>query len=155
MTSIFRATRISYVCSSDLPGAPPHRPAQNVYYRRTRRLDVPLITEVRVLPEHETPSPFSNNWYKVARPISPRGQNLYLWYFKDKTLGEMSNEEKQNKLITELDVTYGDDAPWPGFEKLNRPVADNDASKKLLSVWLSVRRGVKRAYSSFFMFRRR
>ncbi|GJE90394.1 metallo-dependent phosphatase [Phanerochaete sordida] len=115
----------------------------NVWYRRTRRLDIPLITDIRVLPEHETPSPFAPTWYKVSMPISPRGQKLFLWYNKNKTLSEMSQEERQNNLITELDVTFGDDAPWYGFEKLERPVGAKDSAKKLEDVWLTIRRGVK------------
>lgn len=56
----------------------------------------------------------------------------------------MSTAERQN-IITELDVTYGDDRPWYGFERLERPIATKDEGKKLESVWLTVRRGVKRA----------
>ncbi|THG93934.1 hypothetical protein EW026_g7427 [Hermanssonia centrifuga] len=115
----------------------------NVYYRRTRRLDIPLITDIRILPEKETPSPFSSQWSKVSRPVSPRGETLYLWYYKNKTLSEMSNAEKQNNLITEIDVTYGDSDAWYGFEKLERPVASKDEGKKLESVWLTTRKGVQ------------
>lgn len=113
-----------------------------MYYRRTRRLDVPIITDIRILPEKETPSPFSASWYKISKPVSPRGEKLYLWYFKNQTMSEMSTEDRKNKLITEIDVTYGDDRPWYGFEKLERPVAPKD---KYESVWLTIRRGVKRA----------
>lgn len=104
---------------------------QNVYYRRTRRLDIPLITDIRILPEHQTPSPFSSQWYKVSQPVSPRGERLFLWYYKNQTLSDMTNEERQNKLITEIDVTYGDDQPWYGFERLEMPVAPKDERKKL------------------------
>ena len=79
----------------------------------------------------------------MARPISPRGEKLFLWYYRDKTLGEMTTEERQNNLITEIDVTYGDDRPWYGFERLERPVAERDESKKLEPVWLTIRKGVK------------
>ena len=56
----------------------------------------------------------------------------------------MTNAEKQTRLITELDILYGDDDAWYGFEKLERPIAPADDGKKLLSVWLTIRRGVKR-----------
>ncbi|KAI0689492.1 Metallo-dependent phosphatase [Cytidiella melzeri] len=114
----------------------------NVHYRRTRRLDIPLVTDIMVLPEHETPSPFSPSWTKVSKAVSPRGQKRYLWYLTGKTLGEMTNEEKRN-LITEIDVTFGDDVPWYGFERLQPPVADKDESHKLEAVALTIRRGVK------------
>lgn len=57
----------------------------------------------------------------------------------------MTNAERQSELITEIDVTYGDDEPWYGFEKLDKPVAPKDDAKSLESVWLTVRKGVKRA----------
>ena len=104
-----------------------------------------MITDIRILPDKETPSPFGPNWSKVSTPVSPRGQKLFLWYYKNQTLSEMSNADRQNKLITELDVTYGDDVPWYGFERLERPIATSNEGKKLESVWLTVRRGVKRA----------
>ena len=63
----------------------------------------------------------------------------------------MSSEERQNKLITELDVTYGDDRPWYGFERLERPVAEGVQSRPLESVWLTIRKGVKRKSPSFCM----
>ncbi|KAJ3540453.1 hypothetical protein NM688_g6225 [Phlebia brevispora] len=112
-----------------------------VYYRRTRRLDVPLITDIRILPDKESPSPYDVNWYKVSRPVSPRGQKMYLWYYKNKTLSDMTTAERKNDLITEIDVTYGDDIPWYGFEKLERPVAPTDDKRE--SVWLTIRKGVK------------
>lgn len=80
-------------------------------------------------------------------PVNPRGEKLYLWYNRAKTLADLTTEERQNQLITEIDVTYGDDRPWYGFERLERPVTSSDASKHLESVWLTVRKGVKRTYS--------
>ena len=75
--------------------------------------------------------------------MSPRGPKRYLWYLKGKTLAEMTNEEKRN-IITEIDVTYGDDVAWYGFERLTPSIADKDAAKKLETVSLTIRRGVKR-----------
>lgn len=123
-----------------------------MWYRRTRRLDTPLITDIRILPEHQTPSPFSPTWYKVPKPVSPRGEKLFLWYNKNKTLSEMAQSERQNNLITEVDVTYGDGEAWYGFEKLERPVASKDEAKKLEDVWLTIRRGVKRQYKDIYPF---
>ncbi|KAI0085829.1 Metallo-dependent phosphatase [Irpex rosettiformis] len=114
----------------------------NVYYRRTRRLDTPLVIDIKILGEHDTPSPFSSAWVKVSKPVSPRGPKRYLWYLKGKTMAEMSNEEKRN-IITEIDVTYGDDVAWYGFDHLVPPVADKDSAKKLEAVSLTIRRGVK------------
>ncbi|KAF6761672.1 phosphatase DCR2 [Ephemerocybe angulata] len=84
----------------------------NLYYRRTRRQDVELITDIKLLPDQEQPSsdPEADHWHMTA--------------------GSMTHEEKQN-LITELDVNYGDDEP-PTTEKMGR----------VQSTRISIRRGV-------------
>ncbi|KAL6299529.1 Metallo-dependent phosphatase [Sparassis latifolia] len=115
----------------------------NVYYRRTRRHDLPVVTELRILPDRETPSPFGADWNKVAHSVNPSGHKLYLWYKMSKTLAEMSADERQNELVTEIDVLFGDDQPWYGFEKLDMPVLDHKAIVGRESVWLTYRRGVK------------
>jgi hypothetical protein len=68
---------------------------------------------------------------------------LFLWYRKDKTLQDMSDDERQS-LITELDVVYGDGDPWYGFERLSPPTTEKSARAE--SVSLTMRRGVKRAF---------
>ena len=119
---------------------------QNIYYRRTRRLDVPLITELKLLPEGEEPTPMSDAWYKVqksTRASSAGLAPLFLWYKAEKTAQEMTNAEKQNDLITELDVTYGEDVPWYGFEKLSPPTTPEIKNRRQ-SAYITFRRGVKR-----------
>ena len=105
-----------------------------------------MVTDIRVLPEKQTPSPFDGNWVRVSNSVSPRGQKLYLWYYRGKTLSEMTAAERRNDLITEIDVTYGDNRPWYGFEKLEPPVAPKEGKSE--SVWLTVRKGVKRMLRS-------
>ena len=85
----------------------------------------------------------SEGWHKVnvslrsgVRGISP----LFLWYKIGKTASEMSASEKAN-IITELDILYGQDLPWYGFEKLNPPTLP--ANSKFDATWLTYRRGVK------------
>jgi hypothetical protein len=118
---------------------------QNLYYRRTRRLDVPLIVEIQLLPKDAIPanSP-DENWRKAdvsARNGVMRQPPLYLWFKLGSPLQELSQSDKQG-LITELDVLYGTDRPWYGFEKVNSAI--NDGQKgKVDPVWLTLRRGVK------------
>jgi hypothetical protein len=65
---------------------------------------------------------------------------LYLWYQVGKTSGEMTAVERSN-IITELDVLYGDDMPWYGFEKLEPATMLH--SRYAETTWLTMRRGVK------------
>jgi len=54
----------------------------------------------------------------------------------------MNAEERQTQIITELDVLYGEDSPWYGFEKLEPPsTPENEGHVE--SVWVTYRRGVK------------
>ena len=55
----------------------------------------------------------------------------------------MTDAEKQNDLITELDVTYGEDIPWYGFERLYPPTTPEIKNKRQ-SASITFRRGVKR-----------
>jgi hypothetical protein len=125
-----------------------HSKQKNIYYRRTRRLDVPLIVDLRLLPEHETPSPFDRSWQKVSRSIRDGVigiPKLFLWYRTGKTAREMTPKEKQEDLVTELDVLFGEDRPWYGFERLDPPVIP-EVQNQVESVWVTYRRGVKREF---------
>ncbi|KAJ7224240.1 Metallo-dependent phosphatase-like protein [Mycena pura] len=113
----------------------------NIYYRRTRRQDVNLITDIKLYPDSEPPP--SDEWKKV--PVSlrsgiSRSPPLYLWYRLGKTSAEMTPAERSS-IITELDVLYGDDIPWYGFEKLEP--ATMLLQGNMQSAWLTMRRGVK------------
>jgi hypothetical protein len=129
-----------------------------LYYRRTRRQDVNLITDLQLLPagqepEHESPYEV---WYKVERSIRdgvPRAQPLFLWYRIGKTLSEMSAAERKEDIITEIDILYGVDQPWYGFEPL-KPPATPEQEGRIEEVSVVYRRGVKSvfAYSSSFSF---
>lgn len=116
----------------------------HVFYRRTRRQDAPLITDIQVLSGH-----FEGNeqagWKKVATSVRdgvPGEKPLFLWYQTGKSMGEMSKEEKKNGYIMELDVLYGEDRPWYGFDRMDKPI-DGEVEGKSESVWLSYRKGLK------------
>ena len=100
------------------------------------------MTELRVLPEKETPSPFSESWVKVAHPLNPFGEKRYLWYKAEKTWRDMTDAERKNDLVTEIDVLFGSDQPWYGFEKVQQ--ATYDGSELREPVWLTYRKGIKR-----------
>ena len=116
-----------------------------LYYRRTRRRDVPLISDIRLLSSGVTPSG-DGDWAKATLSLRDgvvRAPRLFLWYRKDKTLQDMSDDERQS-FITELDVVYGDGEPWYGFERLSPPTTEKSARSESVSV--TMRRGVKRAF---------
>ncbi|KAG1878635.1 Metallo-dependent phosphatase-like protein [Suillus tomentosus] len=116
----------------------------NIYYRRTRRLDIPLITDLRLLPANEIPEPLSDSWVKVDLSIRDgvmRAEPMYLWYLQGKTMNEMNAEEKSS-LITEVDVLFGEDRPWYGFEKIE-PAVTPEKEGQLDSVYVTYRRGVQ------------
>ncbi|KAJ7115908.1 Metallo-dependent phosphatase-like protein [Mycena epipterygia] len=116
----------------------------NIYYRRTRRQDINLITDIKLYSESESPPPAEVElWVKV--PLSLRSgvtgvPPLYLWYKVGKTSGDMTAAERSN-IVTELDVLYGDDIPWYGFEKLEPSTMLHRGA--IESTWLTMRRGVK------------
>lgn len=71
-----------------------------------------------------------------------RADPLYLWYKTGKTMQVMTAEEKNN-IITEIDVLFGEDRAWFGFEKLDPPVTPEQEGR-VSSVSVTYRRGVKR-----------
>lgn len=115
---------------------------QNIYYRRTRRQDINLITDIRLLPEREELD-HQEGWRKVALSLRTgiyKAPPLFLWYRIGKTAAEMTAEERA-QLITELDILYGEDVPWYGFEKVEP--ATMPQRGKVEATWLTYRRGVK------------
>ncbi len=80
----------------------------------------------------------------MAYPVSPRGDKRYLWYKAEKTWREMTEAERKNSLVTEIDVLFGSDQPWYGFEKVDQAVYDG--MRNIEPVWLTYRKGIKREY---------
>ncbi|KAJ7623261.1 Metallo-dependent phosphatase-like protein [Roridomyces roridus] len=117
----------------------------NLYYRRTRRQDINLVTDIQLLPESQSP-PEPESWKKAATSLRSGVSGvsaLYLWYKVGKTAANMSPEERAN-IITELDLSFGDDIPWYGFEKLEPPTLPRRGGYTQ-TTWLTMRRGVKPA----------
>ena len=117
---------------------------KNLYFRRTRRLDMPFITDLHLLPAGKTPEPLTDPWVKVDHSIRDgvmHTDHMYLWYLPGKTMNEMTAEEKGN-LVTEIDVLFGEDRPWYGVEKIEPPVTPEKEGIQE-SVYVTYRRGVK------------
>jgi len=52
----------------------------------------------------------------------------------------MTHKERQN-IVMEIDINFGDDDPWYGFEKLQPPTTIGH--NKVEDVFVSVRKGLK------------
>lgn len=91
--------------------------------------------------------PLTDPWVKVDHSIRDgvmRAEPLYLWYKAGKTMQEMSAEDKSN-FITEIDVLFGEDRTWFGFDKLEPPVTPEQEGR-ISSVYVTYRKGVKRKW---------
>nr|XP_018265265.1 uncharacterized protein I303_01625 [Kwoniella dejecticola CBS 10117]OBR87423.1 hypothetical protein I303_01625 [Kwoniella dejecticola CBS 10117] len=168
----------------------------NVYYRRTRRLDVELITDLRILPEplpkemHELEN---EGWHKASGDLHsgvwPTQPESRLWYRtksqgwddiwrrstshsdtksrqrqideeispSDDVVPEDSGEtssggvtEIQNgesskveygDYVTEVDILYGDDEPFFGFERIEGQKVMEGKKGRWESVDIAVRKG--------------
>ncbi|CAE6540487.1 unnamed protein product [Rhizoctonia solani] len=97
---------------------------QFIYYRRSRRVDVPLITDIRIIDEGDEGSiPDDGKTWKQAEGvltdgIYPRVKNRRLWYTVQKPYANATQGEELDQVITELDVLYGDDEPFWGFKRV-------------------------------------
>jgi hypothetical protein len=118
---------------------------QHLYYRRTRRRDIPLITDIQLLPKNAEPTNSDREkWNKVEHSVRDGVVGLpplYLWFKLGPSLQELDDSDKK-KLVTELDVLYGKDRTWYGFEKVDAAINEGEGGK-VDPVWLTLRRGVK------------
>lgn len=107
----------------------------NVWYRRTRRLDVPLITDIKVLPDPPAPGDMplaSDGWFEaegnVRSGVWPTQPRAKLWYrLKDQGWDKAARAVEapdaarqyimEEDFITEVDILYGDGDPFFGFER--------------------------------------
>lgn len=112
-------------------------------------MDVDLVNDIVLLPKGEEPTT-PDNWQKVELSLRdgvPHAAPLFLWYRLGQRMSFLSSEEKSN-LITELDILFGDDRPWYGFERIQPPTTEEKPGH-LESAWLTYRRGVKREWWHF------
>ncbi|KAG8690860.1 hypothetical protein FRC11_008574 [Ceratobasidium sp. 423] len=95
-----------------------------IYYRRSRRVDVPLITDIRIVDEGDEGSiPDNGKTWKQAEGILtdgiyPRVKNRRLWYSLQKPYANATQGEELDDVVTELDILYGEDEPFWGFKRV-------------------------------------
>jgi hypothetical protein len=138
----------------------------NIFYRRTRRFDVPLIDSILLLEDGASPpSSVDLSKYKQASGdfrsgVWPRKKALRLWYktreperpgasktdLKHKIVewDEIDDDaavDGDGEIITELDVLYGDGRPYFGYQRvLNGPIMKANG-KRWDTVDIVARRG--------------
>ncbi|PWY98331.1 Metallo-dependent phosphatase [Testicularia cyperi] len=102
-----------------------------LFYRRSLRDDVQRVVDIQLVEEGEQ-HPQGDGWHRVEKDIRSKvmrmmsGQKSLRVYFR--TVGGSSSGPEQDPFseraiadsdldaITELDLVYGDNPPWPGFE---------------------------------------
>lgn len=114
----------------------------NVWYRRTRRLDVPVITNLQVLPNPPPDNLDLDGWTlahgELHAGVSSQ-EDLRLWY---KTRSQSAIASSKDEIITEISLHYGDDEPFFGFHRVNGGmVTPADVKGKYESVDIVWRRG--------------
>lgn len=84
----------------------------SVWYRRSRRLDVPLITSLLVLGDGEEdliPDP-KNTWFKAPGSLTDgvrsAKSSVFLWYKLRPPLQDVTDDEEIQDVITELDGRF-------------------------------------------------
>lgn len=84
----------------------------SLWYRRSRRLDVPLITSLLILADDEIellPEPKSL-WHKapgsLVDGVRGGGKDVYLWYRLRPPLTDATDDEEIEDVITELDGSF-------------------------------------------------
>ncbi|QRV74007.1 hypothetical protein RhiJN_02021 [Ceratobasidium sp. AG-Ba] len=116
-----------------------------IYYRRSRRLDVPTITDIRIIDEGDEFSLPDNNqtWHQaegiLTDGIYPRVKNRKLWYTTQKPYAN-ATEEELDDVVTELDIVYGEDEPFWGFKRVEGLIYPGKPGKSL-PISLAMRKG--------------
>lgn len=105
-----------------------------VFYRRSRALGGRRVVDVRLVQDGRDAAPSGDDWHRVETDVRQKMRfsqkpPVHLYYRTER--GPRPGVEA----ITELDVVYGHNAPWPGF----RPVGRIDAERTLSSTLLARR----------------
>jgi hypothetical protein len=124
----------------------------SLYYRRTHRLDAPIITDLRIAP-FPIPAdlaPELEGWViangDLRSGVWPQQETLKLYYKLSETPIGMDDrkrqESEQEEVVTDLDVVFGDDDPFYGFERvIGGPVVAAEGDR-WESVDIAYKRGV-------------
>ncbi|TIA92277.1 hypothetical protein E3P81_01612 [Wallemia ichthyophaga] len=105
-----------------------------LYYRRSRRLDVSYIDDIKLL-SSDSSEKLDENWFKVKSNPSP---NTRLYYHTHPP----SSNPRPSDAVTEVDILFGDGPPWPDFKRV-QGANIQDASSKTERMTFTIRKGYK------------
>ncbi|SPO32491.1 related to DCR2 - dosage-dependent cell cycle regulator [Ustilago trichophora] len=104
-----------------------------IFYRKSRRRDVQNVVDIKLVEQGQTP-PSGDGWHRVKNGLRSKvvrlmsGEKGLHLYYRTVTPGQRAQDnsgfwKKDNERalpdldpITELELVYGDNPPWPGFE---------------------------------------
>ncbi|CBQ73978.1 related to DCR2-dosage-dependent cell cycle regulator [Sporisorium reilianum SRZ2] len=99
-----------------------------IFYRRSRRRDVQNVVELTLVEEGQTPPNGGDGWHRIKQGLRSKvvrmmsGEKSLHLYYRTVTPAQRMQENlgfwkraNDTEAITELDLVYGDNPPWPGF----------------------------------------
>ncbi|CDZ97861.1 Predicted DNA repair exonuclease SIA1 [Phaffia rhodozyma] len=124
-----------------------------IYYRRSRRFDVPYITSLKIIPSSGPPPPSytKSTGDDLTSGSWPALSGLSLAYKLQAVPGAFDGlddsiqdeaEFQEADVITEIDILWGDASPWWGFKRIEPPI--KEGTKRFPETQsLVVRMGIK------------
>ncbi|KIS68529.1 uncharacterized protein UMAG_03616 [Mycosarcoma maydis] len=125
-----------------------------LFYRKSRRRDVQSVVELRLVEEGQTPPRGDDGWHRVKNNLRSKvvrmmsGQKGLHLYYRAILPAQRVQEKLESwsrdgniamDAITELDLVYGDNPPWPGFAAAGI-VSDSHPAMASARVTLTYRR---------------
>lgn len=102
-----------------------------IFYRKSRRHDVQNVVELKLVEEGQTPPSGGDDWHRIKTGLRSKvvrlmaGEKAMHLYYRTASSTQLAQEKvgfwkekRQGGMdpITELDLVYGDNPPWPSFE---------------------------------------
>lgn len=116
-----------------------------LFYRKSRRRDVQNVVELKLVEEGETPPSGNDGWHRIKSGLRSQvvrlmaGEKAIHLYYRTESSAQKVQEGGLDP-ITELDLVYGDNPPWPAGFEMAGIVSGSHSSIGSARVSLSFRR---------------